>query len=76
MIIVDELYEWLYFTSFRNALLSHSSGDLARITLDSGYESMTKGMAFGAVVKGFKNDCFSASVTTASDEGDLAGFQD
>ncbi len=76
VIIVYEFYERLYFTSFRNSLLSHSCGDFARITLDSGYESMTKGMAFGTVVKGFKNDCFSASVTTASDEGDLAGFQD
>ena len=76
MVIIDEFDEWFYFWSFRDSLLSHSGGDFKRVTVDSGNESMSKGMAFCSFVEGLEDDCLSASVTTAGDEGDLTGFQD
>ena len=76
MIVIDQFYEWFYFATLSNSLLAHSCCDLAWVTFDSSDESVTEGMRFGTIVKGFEDDGFSACVSSSSDERYFTWFQD
>jgi hypothetical protein len=76
MVVVDQLDEWLHLASLGNSLLTHSSGDFAGVTLDSGYESMAERVYLGSFVVWFEDDGFTTSIAATSDKSNFAGFQD
>lgn len=73
MVVVDDLDERLDLAALALSGLAHAAGDLLWVALDSGNESMGKGVGLAAIVLRLNNDDLLAGITTARDDGLVEG---
>lgn len=64
----------LNFTAFLLTTLRHTSGDLARVSLNAHYECMTEGMRLASAFVGLDDNYFLAGIATPGDEANSRCF--
>lgn len=76
VVVVDDLDERLDLGALGNTVLAHAAGDLLRVTLDAGNESVREGVGLGALVDRLDDDDLLACIAATGDDGDTAGLED
>ena len=69
MVVVDDLDERLHLTPLVLACFRHPAGDLQRVSLDAGDESVRERVLLAAIVLGLDDDDLLSGVTSARDDG-------
>jgi hypothetical protein len=69
VVVVDDLDEGLDLAALALSGLAHAAGDLLRVALDSGDESVGEGVGLAAIVLRLDNHDLLAGITTARDDG-------
>lgn len=74
VIVVQYLQERLDLGLLLQLGLAHGLGNLAGVSVDTGYESMTEWLVRSAIIDGLDNDSLAAGVTSTKDNYDFVLF--
>lgn len=71
---VDELDEGLDARTLQDLLLRHSLGDLERVILNSGNETVSEGALAGTLIEGLDHDGLLTGITSGKDDDNFTSL--